>query len=250
MEALELLGLIGTATDTGYAGTYLKKAEQFLIDEDNVDSARTYYSYVVDNFTESEYYLQARFALIWLTETYDSPGDSSLIFAYQDFADSFPGTSWAREALMRTAGSPARKRVIERQADSIQAETGSETEDTTASDTGYVDPQIARYTAPDGSRVINMPDQMRPLEVLEPFEYPTEAYASKFEGILYFQIRLDFTGEVTEYVFNTRSGIVEIDRLVELEVASTIFDVSRLRLEDQGLWFLYKFEVKLPGHLR
>ncbi len=250
VEALELLGLIGTATDTGYAGTYLKKAEQFLIDEDNVDSARTYYSYVVDNFTESEYYLQARFALIWLTETYDSPGDSSLIFAYQDFADSFPGTSWAREALMRTAGSPARKRVIERQADSIQAETGSETEDTTASDTGYVDPQIARYTAPDGSRVINMPDQMRPLEVLEPFEYPTEAYASKFEGILYFQIRLDFTGEVTEYVFNTRSGIVEIDRLVELEVASTIFDVSRLRLEDQGLWFLYKFEVKLPGHLR
>jgi len=40
------------------------------------------YRYVVDNYPDSKYYLQARFAPIWLTEMYESPGDSSVIMAY------------------------------------------------------------------------------------------------------------------------------------------------------------------------
>jgi tetratricopeptide (TPR) repeat protein len=256
-EALELLGLLGTAADTGYAGVYIKKAEDFLIDEENVDSARAYYTYVVDHFPDSEYYLQARFALIWLTEMYESPGDSSVIFAYSEFVDSFPGSFWASEAKKRTSYHPPPKIATEEMVDStMEQETESplasegevigEEEDTAA----YIDPLEALYTAPDGERAIDLPSYVKPIEVRDEFEYPTEAYAAAWEGDLNFHIKLDFTGEVIDYVLKTYSGIDEIDRRAEEAVASTIFDVSQVRPEEQGVWFLYKFKVALPGHLK
>ena len=98
-EALEALSLSGTAADTGYAALYIGQAEDFLINEDNGDSARVRYQYVVDNFPESKFFVPAKFALVWLDETYDSPGDSSVIHAYQEFADSFPGNEYASAAL-------------------------------------------------------------------------------------------------------------------------------------------------------
>lgn len=255
-EALELLALLGTAADTGYAGVYIKKAEYYLIDEENIDSARACYTYVVDHFPDSKYYLQARFALIWLTETYESPGDSSVIFAYSEFVDSFPGSFWASEARKRTSYRPPAQAPPKEAADSTEEE---ETEGVFASEgevigeedtAAYIDPLEALYTAPDGERAIDLPSHVKPIEVRYEFEYPTEAYAAAWEGNLNFHIKLDFTGEVTDYVLKTYSGIDEIDRRAEEAVASTIFDVSQLRPEDQGAWFLYKFKVKLPGHLK
>ena len=254
-KALELLGLRGTAADTGYAGVYIEKAEYFLVDEENPDSARAYYSYVVDNFPDSKYYLQARFALIWLTEMYESPGDSSVILAYNEFADSFPGSFWASEASKRTRYTPRPQVSPE---DTIDSITMGEEEDLFALEgedvgedtTSYVDPLQAIYTTPNGEQAYDLPNAVRPIEVRDEFEYPTEAYASAWEGDLYFQLRLDFTGEVIEYIRKTSSGVAEIDRRAEEAIASTIFDVQLMRPEMQGLWFVYKFKVTLPGHLR
>ncbi len=255
-QALEQLALLGTAADTGYAGAYIRKAEYFLVDEENTDSARAYYAYVADRFPDSEYYLQARFALIWLTETYESPGDSSVVFSYSEFVDSFPGSFWAAEASKRTSYRPppqiASEETVdsttEREAEGVIASKGEvvEGEDTVA----RVDPLEALYTAPDGDRAIDLPAHVKPIDVRYKFEYPTEAYAQAWEGDLNFHIKLDFTGEVIDYVLKTFSGIDEIDRRAEEEVASTIFDVSQLRPEEQGAWFLYKFRVTLPADLR
>ncbi len=257
-EILELLGLRDTEADTGYAGLYIEKAEYFLVDKENIDSARTYYQYVVDHFLESKYFPQAHFTLIWLTETYESPGDSSLIFAYNEFIDSFPGTAWATEATRRTKYRPRRQKVPEEQADTTsqsdeeppdlfasQDETEGE-EDTST----YVDPLQALYTAPDGEKAYDLPGNVRPLIVIEEFIYPTEAYALAWEGDLIFQIRLDFTGEVIDYVLKTYSGSEELDRRAEETLSTTTFDIGQLRSELQGLWFVYKFRVRLPEHLR
>ncbi|MFQ5453606.1 MAG: tetratricopeptide repeat protein, partial [Candidatus Zixiibacteriota bacterium] len=105
-DALAALNLLETAADTGYANFYLNKAEYFLVDEENIDSARTYYQYLVDNFPDSKYYLQARFSLIWLMETYYNPGDSTVVFAYNDFIDSFPNTYWSQQAAKKVNYSP------------------------------------------------------------------------------------------------------------------------------------------------
>lgn len=256
-EMLEVLGLRGTAADTGYAGVYIEKAEYFLVDEENIDSARTYYEYVVDHFPDSKYFLQAGFALLWLTETYESPGDSSVILAYSEFADSFPGTFWAAEATKRTQYRPQRQPHAEEETDTVlQQEEGAaepfafqdetEKEDTST----YVDPLEAIYTAPNGEEAYDLPGNVQIIEVREEFIYPTEAYALAWEGDLYFQILLDFTGEVVDYVLKTHSGSEELDRRAEETVASTIFDVSQLRPDQQGAWFVYKFRVTLPEHLR
>jgi TolA-binding protein len=106
-DALEALGLKGTAADTGYAAIYVDKAEDFMLNGENYDSARAYYQLVVNRFPESEYYVPSKFALIWLEETYASPGDSSVYYAYKEFADSFPGNEWANVALRRTGAAPA-----------------------------------------------------------------------------------------------------------------------------------------------
>ncbi len=255
-DALEALGLCGTAADTGYAGAYIEKAEYFLIDEENIDSARVYYAYIVDHFPDSRYYLQARFALIWLTENYESPGDSSVIIAYQEYVDSFPGSFWANQASQRTSYHPQPQRPSEEPGDSTAGEEGEgdqfASEGGTAEEdtTSYVDPLKAIYTDPSGERAYDLPAEIRPIEVRDEFVYPTEAYASAWEGDLYFQIQFDFTGEVTDYIRKTSSGVEEIDRRAEETVTSTVFDSKLLRPELQEVWFVYKFHVTLPGHLR
>ncbi len=259
-EALEQLGLLGTPADTGYAERYIHLAESFVGDTVEVDSARAYYQKVVDDYPDSKFYLQARFALIWLTEQYDSPGDSTVIFAYNEFADSFPGSPWGQEAMNRTQYRPTnqnRGQPGQTGGDSLLAQQEA---DTTGSNgfvvnekgdtTGYVDPSVERYKASDGTLAVDLPADVKPMEVREEFVYPTEAYSSRWEGDLYFQIQLDFSGQVTDIVQKSFADVDEINLRAQESLRSTTFDTRLLRPEMIGKWFVYKFRVKLPDHLR
>jgi tetratricopeptide (TPR) repeat protein len=259
-EVLDALGWRGTAADTGYAGAYIEKAERFLIDEGNIDSARAYYQYVVDSFPDSKLLPQARFALIWLTEMYESPGDSSVLFAYQEFADSFPGTYWGSEALKRVQYIPRQPAPAQQPSDTAGLLAGgvTDTVDTLGDQWGqedtstYIDPLQSIYIAPDGSQALDLPANVRVIETREPFIFPTEAYSIDWSGDfdLIFQIKLDFTGQVEDLVLKTFSGSEELDRRAIETVQSMTFDVGQLLLEQQGSWFVYKYRVKLPEELR
>lgn len=247
-NALEVLELKGTEADSGYASVYLKKAENFLIDEENVDSARYYYNFILDNYPESDYYLHAKFALIWITEMYESPGDSSLVYAYQEIVDSFPNTQWSQEAQKRLKYVP-KKRVnrdgSNEQPDSLIDEfDDGKGEDTTE----YVDPLVAVYMDEDGNRLKWL--NLRPRETRRVFEYPTEAYRSAWEGVLYYHILLDFSGEVIDYVLKIKSDYEEINLEANATVASMIFNMLDIPPDWHGKWAVYKFNVRLPEHLR
>ena len=253
-EALGALGLKGTEADTGYAELYIKKAENFLVDQNQPDSALHYYKFVVDHFPDSKYYLQARFACLWVTENYESPGDSSLILAYDQFVDSFPGTYWATLASERTK-QPSQKPPRERFAagDTLAPDTtGADTllaSDSTGTDsTRYVTAQEQAYLRPDGERLQLLP--LDPIEVQEPFVYPTEAYRTAWYGDLYFQILLDFSGKVSDYVLVNRAPHEEINRRAEEAVAGMTFDPTRIPDYMQGKWVVFKFAVRLPEQLR
>ncbi len=261
-QAIVKLGLENTPADTGYAEKYLRRAEDYLVTDSGdpgpaaVDSARSLYQKVVDDYPESKYYLQSRFALIWLTEQYQSPGDSSVIFAYQAFADSFPGSPWAQEAQSRTQYRP-QGRVGQPAYDTTQNELAADTVDngevidsTTGEVTGIRDPAVQRYIDPEGGMAIDLPADVKPLEVREPFVYPTEAYAERFEGDLYFQIQLDFSGQVSDIVQKSFSGVAELDLRAKETILSSTFDTRLLRPEMIGKWFVYRFRVRLPDHLR
>jgi len=257
-QVIDLLGLKGTPADTGYAKVYLDKAEDYIIADTLPDSARYYYQYVVDHFPDSKYYLQARFSLIWLTENYQSPGDSSVVQAYTEFIDSFPGTQWADEARRRMSNAPRRPQEQQQQdttGGGELAQAGEEGDQTTAGGTAanadtttYVDPLKAAYISPNGDTCILMP--LQPIQTLDTFVYPTEAYRSKWEGDLYFQIFLDFSGEVVDHVLKIRSENEAINDEAEKAVASMTFDPLRLDSRMQGKWFVYIFKVRLPDFLR
>ena len=254
-EALEILKLTGTEADTGYAELYIRRAEQFL-DEKNIDSARSNYRYVVDNYPDSKYYLQARFAPIWLTEMYESPGDSSVIMAYSEFVDSFPGSYWADQARIRTNYRPQAS-VIE---EATVAEPGTEAFDetrpgaedrATQDSTTYVDPLEGMYIGPDGDSIINLPTGVMPTIIREQFEYPLEAYRETWPTWeFYFQILLDFSGRVVDYRLKNPTLNEELNRRVEETVASMTFDVGDIRLEEQENWHVYKYTVTNPGFMR
>jgi len=258
-EALERLGLLGSAADTGYAELYVARAEHFLVDEFNLDSARANYQVVVDRFPDSDYYLRSRFALIWLTESYDSPGDSSVIWAYTELSDSFPGSTWANEARQRIQVAPQQRPPGDDQPadsselagrdDTLPGDGDYDAAGEAAGDTSsYLDPQIAAFIGPDGTELQLLP--LEPIRADYEFEYPPEAYQDKWEGFLYFQILLDFSGEVEQYELKIRSPNELLNERAEEAVASMAWDPVRIPVHLQGQWLVYKFRVTLPDHLK
>ena len=254
-EALEVIGMTRTAMDTGYAELYLNKAEDFLVDEQNIDSARYYYQYIVDNFPKSKYYVQAKFALIWLTETYNNPGDSSIYYAYVELADSFPNSVWAEQAEAKISLEPSRISQLEPEVKATQDtlleidNLGPEAEQEAQADTTEaVDPLTSVYFGPNGERIGNI--TIEPVEIREEFIYPVEAYSLGWEGDLYFQIFLDFSGEVVDYILKIRCESEEINREASKTVESMIFDPLRIPQEQQDAWMVYKFQVRKPDHIR
>jgi len=267
-DALEALGLKGTAADTGYAAIYIDKAEDFLLNGENHDSARVYYQLVVDRFPESEYYVPAKFALIWLDETYNSPGDSSIYYAYKEFADSFPGNEWADIALSRTGAASATRR---RSDDRRDERRGEETDSLASRDTGYlagtgqdttgyIDPIVAAYRGPRGDTLVDL--RLEPIETLIPFEFPPEsAVGTQYDWRMYFQLLIDFSGKVVDFVLKIPSGDELIDQRAMETIGSMTFDAIEIsnrvvdagmsdKRTEEGYWFVYQYTVTKPEYLR
>ena len=251
-DALEVLGLLGTAADSGYALKNIHKAEEFF-DREEIDSARYYYQYVVDNYEESDFYLQARFALIWLTETFESPGDSSVYFAYAEFLDSFPDSDWAREARKKTSASshkssrPSVQDTIQEIKDEPwgdQFKLDSEEKEKSGE---YIDPLSGIYISIDGDSIYNVHKDVKPSRFTEEFEFPVEAYTVDWRQYdFYFQIKLDFVGKVEDYRLMNPTLIEELNIRIERYIAGAEFDVSAMPLDQQGKWQVYKYRFTKP----
>lgn len=269
-------GLVG-----GYPAYYYHKAEDFFVDHQDIDSALYYYQYVTDSFPDSDYGLQARFNIIWIYENYRSPGDSTVLLAYQEIVDSFPGTPQATEAQRRlqvqrrempvqiAEVSPSARpsdtaRVndddFERKGDVIVAKPIQDTEEDT-----WHDPLEKIYVGPRGEPLILL--EAEPTETREEFEYPAEASGVEGRAFqLYFHILLDFTGRVKEFVLKAPGPHDEINRRAERTINSMTFDplevnkqltqkAESLTLPEEqqdpnGRWFVYKFVVQKPDWMQ
>ncbi len=264
-EVLEALSLKGTAADTGYAAIHIDAAEDFLIESENSDSARARYRYVVDNFPESDYFVPAAFALIWLDETYDSPGDSSIIFAYQEFIDSFPSHKLADQAIRRVGARPGVDVMPEETLDELDSATheddqlASQTPNWQDSLTNW-DPMVALYRGIEGDTLVDI--RLEPIETLIEFEFPDEAaIGSRYDWQLYFQILIDFSGRVIDWELKIPSGIESMDERAGETVGSMTFDAMEVsnRIVDanlgdirgtEGTWFVFEYIVTKPEYLR
>jgi TolA-binding protein len=269
---LEQLHLKGTEVDSGYPQWYLGKAEDFLVDDTNIDSAKFYYSLLAEKYPESPLADQARFAILWMTEEFTPPGDSSLILAYQEFVDSFPGTPWTvlakkkaqytqkRKAGDKESGAAGDTTHEQEATDSTTQEIDStkvyavpeNAMDSVLSDTTetYIDPLIQAQIGPNGDTLWTIPGNKRPTSQPIEFIYPTEAYVSEWEGTLIFQIQLDFSGRVIDVIQKTHANIDEINIRAKECVASMSFNIADLSSTYTKDWWVYKFQVVLPEELR
>jgi len=252
-EALDLLGLRGTIADTGYAESYYKKAENFVFEEENIDSAKYYYQMVADSFPRSSLNNQAKFALLWLVENYESPGDSSLYYNYAYFADSFPDTQYGKAADKKLIYKPRISRDDEDAEDALFTEesgegdndsTGAMAEDTSR----YMTLEEKCFTDPEGKTLWAV--QGEPTRFDREFRYPPAAYYTKFEGYLCFQIKIDAFGRIEDLRLINPTESEELNDEATETVLSAEFSTYWITADLVGLWFVYKYNIRLPSDLR
>ena len=253
-EAIALLGLSGTLADTGYAGYYYHKGENFSFDDRNIDSAKYYFSIVADSFPRSTYNKQARYALLWLKEMYENPEDSSLYFAYANFADSFGQTEYGKAAIKKLAGRPKFVNPTGKDENIPSADTtavaDAQDADTTGDSTQQrtLTPEEKYFIGPDGNTLFAV--QGSPLRVDREFKYPPAAYTSNFEGFLYFQIRIDPFGDVVDLRLMNPTPSEPLNQEAYETVKVSHWDTRWIPPQLYDSWFVYKYLVQLPRSMK
>ncbi len=250
-DAIDLLGLAGTAADTGYAEKYYEQAERFFLDTVILDSARHYLREIIDSFPRSSLNMQARYTNLWLTEMYDNPGDSSVYYAYVDFLDSFP-TGFYVDLVEQKLRAKTPKRPVyadveeDTPADDIAAD--STEADTSTTPGRALTPEERYYIGPEGARIPKVKED--PMKVDKEFRYPTAAYYLNFAGHFYFQVKIDAFGDVTETKLMNPSPSEELNQEAYETVTVSHFNTAWIPPELFDTWFVYKFYVKPPDVLK
>jgi tetratricopeptide (TPR) repeat protein len=274
--ALAALNLQGTSADTGYPEYYMHKAESFLFDQKDPDSARYYYRYVARQFPRSKFRDQAAFSAVWVVENFKNPGDSSVYYAYKSLSQALSGSPYAGEAAKRLVYNPPPPIHIPSAKD--KGAEGSSRDTLLAgsrnlvaaqpapadSANTYVDPRKAAYIGPKKEDLVLL--ELNPVQTTVEFVYPPEAYdleGNQFQ--LYFQILLDVTGRVIDLSLKIPSSSDELNHRAELTVRSMTFDPLSVQKELQrkainiilpdeqvdprGRWYVFAYTISKPGFI-
>jgi len=251
-----------------YPGKRYRQGEKLLFDEENVDSAITIFQSILDDFPKSKYAAKAGYAKIWAMENYHPPEvwnpddstfvpDSTLLLAYQEFADSFPGTPYGDSALVKLgrkvtkkpARTPPKKQQDEeeRPRDDQQLIPDQDLPDSFLSDstryliasTEYIDSLVDTLHVVDGKPTIE-----------GEFIYPPQSYYTRFEGYVGFIVRIDFIGKPNEYKIIQSSGNKDIDEAAIEALRVTEFDVGEMDITYVDQLQFYRIRVELPPEIR
>jgi TonB family protein len=229
--ALESLGNSTDSLGLNNAEDIYQKAERFLFQEQDVDSALAMYDMIIQEFPHSLYASKSAYAKAWTMEYYANPGDSTVIFAYQNVIDQYPGSEYAEEARIKL-GLSARRRPTQPEAREATAPLEEEKQDTT--ETAGAD-----TTGP------GIPKAPEPLQRVE-FVYPESEILSGIQGAVVFKIRIEFDGTVSEAQVVNSLENPWIDDAAKEVALKTSFDPEKLDPMQVGGWFLFTVEVKLP----
>lgn len=273
-EALAALDLTGSAVDSGHPASYFKRAETWLTEKSNLDSARFYYQWVVDSFPRSKLSPQAQFSLIWLQEQQQvTEGDSTVIFAYAELAESYPEHEFGKLASGITSGAAGRSQSPELPVDELadnleksEAELAAEQDDRDETDSDEtaadgqdgpfsaedltLNPELRFYIGQKNQQLWDAPKSPAKLRDLD-FIYPSTAASQPEFFDLYYQVKLDYDGSVLESLLMNPTEFEELNEGITEQVDNFIFNMSNLG--DLGYgdgWFVHKYRVKKPDYLR
>ena len=121
-------------------------------------------------------------------------------------------------------------------------------------------PLISLYRRGAGDTLVDL--RLEAIETLIPFDFPVDAgFGSQYDWRLYFQLLIDFSGKVVDYVLKIPCDVDEINRRASETVGSMTFDAMNVsnRIVDAGVsgkgteeghWFVFMYTVIKPEYLR
>lgn len=228
-DALLFLDLPQDSLEVNLAEREYLLAESLLFKEKKIDSAEAIFNRIASDYPQSKYASKSDCILAWILENYNNPGDSSVILAYQNLIEKYPGTEYADFAREKLGMKIARAPVPppEQPTQTAPADTSDTTETTPVS-------------TPSG-----MPKAPEPL-VKGQFVYPQSQMESGIKGKVVLKIQIDFTGRVTDAVVLNSLGNLEIDEAAKNAALNTTFAPEKIDPMQLGGWFSYEIEVAPP----
>ncbi|MGB2697728.1 MAG: TonB family protein [Candidatus Zixiibacteriota bacterium] len=209
---------------------FFAEAERLLMKEGNVDSARSLYLKIVQDFPKSRYTPASEYALIWTQEQYDNPGDSTVILAYQELVDKYPDSKYANAARLKLGLKiPKKPKTQPKEEKPPPAEEQADS-------------------------LVQKEQEQKPLFPLAPkpkvegkFIYPESELESGIKGKVVLKIKIDnFNGEVYEAEIVNSLNNHYIDEAALLAAKETVFEPDSIDVMYVGGYFLYEVEVKPP----
>lgn len=256
-QAIDLLGLRGTESDSLSVYGLYELAEEKYFDQGDADSAIALFRRVIKEYPDSRLVPRADLAIAKIELSRFVPKadpadstyiDSTMILLFKELADKYGKTPIGAEAARLVGG-----RVTPKAAATPAAQDKPDADSTTAPDTAAVFATIDTLSESQrAEEKLRAEIEATPMiTIQEPllkgeFTYPMSAAGSRIEGKLMLKIQLDFTGKVVDINFLKGSGNSDIDREVRKALLETYFSPVQFDPSQFPGWFIYYYDVKLP----
>jgi hypothetical protein len=170
--------------------------------------------------------------------------DSAYILAYQKVTELYGSTEYGQSAATVLGGTGVDRPRTRPQAEETTEDTSSTEEETEVDSLAVLD-SIAKAIDDEIRQLRPAPEN----PTLREFEFPFSAYNIPIEEVLMitFKVRINFIGEVIEYVLLVGSGVgsgyEDIDRAAKEVIKFAVFDVTKIDPQYYDNWFTYKYRV-------
>jgi TonB family protein len=255
-QAVQMLGMSGTPSDSLTPGELYSMAETQLFDANNADSARALFQRLLEQYPDSKLAPRADFALARIELTNFDPKtdsddstyvDSTMILRFLQIAEKYPHTQVGNEAKKLAEGTVTPKVVLP-----PTDQTTPKIDSMATRDTVVVAKADSLGEAQLEEERLRKEIEVTPLITVEEpvtkgeFVYPVNALGTRIEGKLMLKIKIEFDGKVSDISFLKGSGNNDIDREVRKALLETYFNPIQFDPGKFPGWFIYYYEVKLP----
>ncbi|HUU44453.1 MAG TPA: tetratricopeptide repeat protein [Acidobacteriota bacterium] len=232
-DAIRLLGWQGTDADTAHPAWAYARAERAFLKEDNAYLGVERLKEFIERYPQSRLIPTAEYAVVALTDRHFPPGDSSVIWAYEEIAAEYPQTDIAgasQERLKTTIERPKRRQApaTRQQAEPELAEADSLADSTAA---------YARLPLAPIPKQVGL------------FVYPQSEIGSDLgEHVIVYKILIDFAGEISSYEVLQPSPSYDIN-----EAANATLDLTKFwadSIPPDSLNIQYRFEMTITPPAR
>lgn len=209
-------------------------AESLYFNGDNPDSAVKVFSYIEQNFPNSDFAAQSAYAKAWvLDKTLTQDGDSSAYYAYQDVLKKYPDSPYVYRTKIKLG-------LIE---DTTLFVNKNPAPQNQMSDSARIDSLVNTLVLDSMSNPGYSLPLAPPLRDTGVFLYPGGLLNKNLKGKVTFKIRLDQFGHVTDYEILGPSGELAIDSAATKALLESTFDTSQF----PDLSYLnnyYRYDIK------